>query len=375
MDDTHAKETSTTHSIVDALTRAIVEHRLLPGAKLAEQKLADHFGVSRTLVRQALFQLAQNRLIKLEPARGAFVAAPSVEEARQVFAVRRMIELEMTRTFVRELNPQRLKALKEHVAQERAAVLRGDVPGRTELLGDFHVHMAQLLGNQVLAQILNELISRCALITLMYQSSRAAEHSTEEHVALIAAIEADQPTTRLNDGRLDRQGRFVFGTMDEAPDGPSPLGHLWSYDGQSSPRCLLNDVRISNSIAFSPDGHLMYFADTPNRRIDVFDYDGATGTPSNRRVFVQLGSDAGYPDGSTVDSEGYLWNAEWDGGRVVRYDPKGRIDRVITLPVPLKVVSKLPSVLYRATAKSSLLLALRENPTATILPSLCIATP
>ena len=85
-------ESSTTRSIVEALTRAIVEHRLQPGTKLAEQKLADHFGVSRTLVRQALFQLSQNRLITLEPARGAFVAAPSVDEARQVFAVRRMLE-------------------------------------------------------------------------------------------------------------------------------------------------------------------------------------------------------------------------------------------------------------------------------------------
>jgi DNA-binding GntR family transcriptional regulator len=100
-------ETSTaTHNIVEALTRAIIEHRLLPGTKLAEQKLADHFGVSRTLVRQALFQLAQNRLIRLEPARGAFVATPSVEEARQVFAVRRMLEAEMTRAFVREVTPR-----------------------------------------------------------------------------------------------------------------------------------------------------------------------------------------------------------------------------------------------------------------------------
>ena len=74
-------EQSTTHTIVETLTRAIVEHRLLPGAKLVEQKLADHFGVSRTLVRQALFQLAQNKLIRMEPARGAFVAAPSVDEA------------------------------------------------------------------------------------------------------------------------------------------------------------------------------------------------------------------------------------------------------------------------------------------------------
>lgn len=79
---------STTSLIAARLTRAIVEHRLQPGTKLAEQKLADHFGVSRTLVRQALFQLAQNRLVRLEPARGAFVAAPSADEARQVFAVR-----------------------------------------------------------------------------------------------------------------------------------------------------------------------------------------------------------------------------------------------------------------------------------------------
>ena len=181
-------ENTATHTIVEALTRAIVEHRLLPGAKLAEQKLADLFGVSRTLVRQALFQLSQHRLIKLEPARGAFVAAPSVEEAKQVFAVRRMLELEMTRTMVRERNPARIAALKDHVAQEREAVKRGDVAGRTELLGDFHVHMAQMLGNQVLAQILNELISRCALITLMYQSRHEAEHSTDEHEAIVRAM-------------------------------------------------------------------------------------------------------------------------------------------------------------------------------------------
>ncbi len=166
-----------TRSIVDALTKAIVEHRLHPGTKLAEQKLADHFGVSRTLIRQALFQLVQKRLIRMEPARGAFVATPSSDEARQVFAVRRMLELEMTRNFVRHVSPEQIKALKEHVAEEKAAVNRGDVPGRTDLLGDFHVRMAELMGNQVLAQILSELISRRALITLMYQSSNAAEHS------------------------------------------------------------------------------------------------------------------------------------------------------------------------------------------------------
>jgi DNA-binding GntR family transcriptional regulator len=179
-----------TRSIVDALTKAIVEHRLHPGTKLAEQKLADHFGVSRTLIRQALFQLVQKRLIRMEPARGAFVATPSSDEARQVFAVRRMIEAEMTRSFVRNVTPAQIKALKEHVADEKAAVSRGDVPGRTDLLGDFHVRMAELMGNQVLAQILSELISRCALITLMYQSSNAAEHSAEEHAEILKAIAA-----------------------------------------------------------------------------------------------------------------------------------------------------------------------------------------
>ncbi len=177
-----------TRSIVDALTKAIVEHRLHPGTKLAEQKLADHFGVSRTLIRQALFQLVQKRLIRMEPARGAFVATPSSEEARQVFAVRRMLELEMTRNFVRHVTPAQIKSLKDHVAEEKAAVSRGDVPGRTDLLVDFHVRMAELMGNEVLAQMLGELISRCALITLMYQSSNAAEHSAEEHAEILKAI-------------------------------------------------------------------------------------------------------------------------------------------------------------------------------------------
>jgi DNA-binding GntR family transcriptional regulator len=183
-------ESSTTTFIVESLTRAIVEHRLQPGTKLAEQKLADHFGVSRTLVRQALFQLTQNRLIKLEPARGAFVAAPTVEEARQVFAVRRMLEAEMTRAFVRQITPAKVRALREHIAQEKAAVDKEDAAGRVELLGDFHVRMAELMGNEVLAQILRDLVSRSSLISLMYQRAGAARHSQEEHVELVRAMAA-----------------------------------------------------------------------------------------------------------------------------------------------------------------------------------------
>ena len=181
-------DSSTTSTIADSLTRAIVEHKLLPGTKLGEQKLADHFGVSRTLVRQALFQLSQNRLVTLEPARGAFVSTPSVEEAKQVFAVRLMLETAMTRTFVQQVKPNQIKALKQHIAMEKKAMERNDVGQRTELLGDFHVVMAELMGNGVLAQMLGDLISRCALITLMYQSTDAAEHSHEEHEAIVRAL-------------------------------------------------------------------------------------------------------------------------------------------------------------------------------------------
>jgi DNA-binding GntR family transcriptional regulator len=193
-----------TKSIVDALTKAIVEHRLHPGTKLAEQKLADHFGVSRTLIRQALFQLAQKRLIRMEPARGAFVATPSSDEARQVFAVRRMIEIQMTRQFAQEAKPEHIQALRDHVDQEHAAIERNDVSHRTDLLGDFHVVMAQLIGNHVLAEVLGELISRCALITLMYQTAHAAEHSVEEHRHIVDALADGQEerAVRLMDEHL-----------------------------------------------------------------------------------------------------------------------------------------------------------------------------
>jgi DNA-binding GntR family transcriptional regulator len=183
-------DSTATSLIVESLTRAIVEHRLQPGAKLVEQKLADQYGVSRTLVRQALYRLSQNRLIKIEPARGAFVAAPSELEAKQVFEVRRMLEAGMVRAFVLGAKAADIKALQTHIAQEKRAVVSDDVPGRTELLGDFHVRMAQLMRNDVLAHLLSDLITRSALITLMYQTSSAAAHSHEEHEAIFKAIKA-----------------------------------------------------------------------------------------------------------------------------------------------------------------------------------------
>jgi len=178
-----------TQRIVESITHAIVERRLMPGTKLAEQKIADIFKVSRTLVRQALNQLSRDKLIVLEPARGARVAEPSVEEARQVFEVRNMLEAAMIRRAAAELGPVQIAELRRHLDDERAAVARTDVPGRTRLLADFHVTLARMLGNAVLADLLTDLVTRSSLIALMYQSAHSAEHSFAEHVAIVDALE------------------------------------------------------------------------------------------------------------------------------------------------------------------------------------------
>jgi DNA-binding GntR family transcriptional regulator len=193
-----------TRRIVDSITVAIVERRLMPGTKLAEQQIADIFKVSRTLVRQALNQLSRDRLVTLEPARGAFVAQPSVEEAQQVFEVRKMLEAAMVRHLCATVTDAQLAELRRHLKAEREAVARTDVPGRTRLLADFHVVLARMLGNEVLAQLLADLLSRSSLISLMYQSSHSAEHSQEEHAQIVDALgrRDARAAVRLMEGHL-----------------------------------------------------------------------------------------------------------------------------------------------------------------------------
>jgi len=147
----------------------------------------------------------------------------------------------------------------------------------------------------------------------------------------IAAIEPDLPTTRVNDGKLDRRGRLVFGTMDEDPSGARAIGQVYAYEGGASLQALASGVRISNSIAFSPEGRRMYFADTPTQVVRRYDYDLDSGDIAGEWTFAAVPG-PGSPDGSTVDADGCLWNAEWGGGRIVRYTPDGRVDRVIEFP-------------------------------------------
>ena len=179
----------TTQRIVDSITNAIAERRLMPGTKLSEQKIGDIFKVSRTVVRQAFNQLSRDRLVVLEPARGAFVATPTAEEARDVFEVRAILETAVTRQLCATITEAQIRQLRAHLEQERAAVTNAEVPGRTRLLADFHIVLAQMLGNQVLVQMLSELLTRSSLIALMRQSSQSAEESHSEHVAIVDAFE------------------------------------------------------------------------------------------------------------------------------------------------------------------------------------------
>lgn len=184
-----APSTNSTQRIVDSIVEAIVERRLMPGTKLAEAQIGSLFDVSRTVVRQALNQLSRDRLVTLEPARGAFVAQPGIDEARQVFEARQLIEAGIVRELCARITPAQVAELRAHLKHEREAVSRTDVSGRTRLLADFHVVLARLLGNEVLAQLLADLLSRSSLISLMYQSSHSAEASQAEHVAIVDALE------------------------------------------------------------------------------------------------------------------------------------------------------------------------------------------
>jgi L-arabinonolactonase len=148
---------------------------------------------------------------------------------------------------------------------------------------------------------------------------------------LFEPYQPDRPGTRMNDGALDRQGRFVVGGIDEADR--QPVTPVWSVD-RGRVREILHNVVIANSTAFSPDGTVMYFADTPEGVIRAYAYNPATGTPSQRRDFAVLAPDEGKPDGSTVDAQGALWNARFGGGSVARYLPDGTPDLVVRVPTP-----------------------------------------
>ena len=153
----------------------------------------------------------------------------------------------------------------------------------------------------------------------------------------IAPVEADLKTNRVNDGRCDRAGNFVFGTLYE-PEPRQPIGGFYQYSlAHGLRRLALDGVAISNSICFSPDGRRMYYCDTLTRRIMVCDYDSAGASVDEPRVFAKKELDDCWPDGSTIDAKGCLWSAEWGNAAVARYATDGRL--LARYPVPVSNVT------------------------------------
>jgi DNA-binding GntR family transcriptional regulator len=174
--------------IYQELLAAIIDHRIPPGTALPEDTLAGAFGVSRTVVRKSLIRLAHDKVIELRRNRGAVVARPSVEEARQVFAARRLIEAALLREAVARLSERELELLRGQTAEERAAFAAGDRRTVIRLSGEFHRRLAAAAGNQVLAEFVGELVSRTSLVIALYEVPGIAPCSLDEHGALLDTI-------------------------------------------------------------------------------------------------------------------------------------------------------------------------------------------
>lgn len=174
--------------IVEAIVAAIGEHRLAPGTKLGEEHLGEIFGVSRTIVRAALVRLANTRVVTIEPNRGAFVAQPSVREAREVFDARRVIETALIRRLAGVCDAAALAGLRRHLEQEDVARTAGDRRSAVKLSGDFHLKLAELAGNETLLELLRELVLRSSLVVMLYEYDGRTTCAPDEHTRLVAAI-------------------------------------------------------------------------------------------------------------------------------------------------------------------------------------------
>jgi sugar lactone lactonase YvrE len=157
---------------------------------------------------------------------------------------------------------------------------------------------------------------------------------TDRGLKFIANPEAGRARVRFNDGAVDPRGRFWAGTMNES-DPEAPDGCLYRLDPDRAVHKVADGFTVSNGLGWSPDSRTMYFTDTFRHTILAYDYDVDTGTVKNERPFVVVPKERGLPDGLTVDSEGFVWSADCGGGTVTRYDPDGKVERQVQLPVKL----------------------------------------
>lgn len=179
--------------IHDEIYAAIVHHQLQPGTPLQEDALASAFGISRTIIRKVLQQMSHEKLVELIPNKGAIVARPSVEEARQVFDARRAVEGLLVTRLAPTITERRIERLRSAVEAERKAQERGDKRRQLQLSGDFHLELASFAGNDVLHDFVQELISRSSLIIALYELPGAVPCSCEEHEQIVDALASRDP--------------------------------------------------------------------------------------------------------------------------------------------------------------------------------------
>ena len=180
--------TSSVDDIVAQLTQAVHEHRLQPGTKLREDEVCEIFGVSRTLVRQALRSMEYQGLLTIERNRGAFVSRPTLKEAREVFQARALLEPETARAAAQRATAADIARLERHIENEHAALDRDEAGLALKLSGDFHLDIARIADQQTIEQFLRQLISRSSLVIALYWRRRNALCESNAHHALVDAL-------------------------------------------------------------------------------------------------------------------------------------------------------------------------------------------
>lgn len=190
MDTEAGKRHATDQEIYAKIWNAIAERQIGPGTRLKEEQLSEIFSASRARIRQVLQNLARDGLITLVPNRGAFVAKPSIEEARDVFFARRTIEERLVERLCATIDGAGIERLRNHVADERKAHQSSDVASAIRLSGAFHLLIAEIAQSQILAGLLRDLVSRTSLIMAMYQQKDVLNCGPDEHAAIVDSITA-----------------------------------------------------------------------------------------------------------------------------------------------------------------------------------------
>ena len=175
--------------IFHAVFESVMSQRLAPGTKLPEQGLSDLFGVHRAVVRKVLQRLAHDRIVDLRPNRGAVVAEPTVQETRQIFEARRLLEAAILPLAAARITKAELAALRRQLREEHATLHQQNQPAWARLASAFHMRLAEIAGNAVLQRYLHELISRCSLIVALYEPPGNAACEHDEHARVVDHLE------------------------------------------------------------------------------------------------------------------------------------------------------------------------------------------